>query len=178
MPGAVPVSSSGRWGRRRVRVTQCVAVLEAEQVYGSLIVSGRVFGPGWHDTLCWSPHGAGGPSWAIRVEVRANAVWRFGRLFLVCPHCQQRATRMYVPVVGHPPACRRCFGLSYESRTANYKATGLAADWGPVAYQTTNARRDERHQAARARYALRRPFLAASLVENASAKVLATVRQP
>jgi hypothetical protein len=87
------------------------------------------------------------------------------------------ATRMYVPVVGHPPACRRCFGLSYESRTANYKATGLAADWGPMAYQTTNARRDERHQAARARCELRRPFLAASLANPVSSTLTAAPQQ-
>jgi hypothetical protein len=40
------------------------------------------------------PSGAATLSW----ELRPNSVWRFGRAFLVCPRCEQRVTRVYVPV--------------------------------------------------------------------------------
>ena len=160
MPSGEPVSSSSyRWGRRRARVEQCAAILAAELVYGELICNREVFGPGLRRTLSWTPNDGSGRSWDIKAEVLANAVWRRGRLFLRCPQCQQRATRLYVPVVGAEPRCRRCWGLSYESQSWSYKPCGFLAGLGPVAYWTTAERRRERRQAARARYDARRAFL-------------------
>jgi hypothetical protein len=160
MPSDVPVfSSSSRRGRRRARVGQCVAILTAELVYDKLLRDGETFGPGYRETLSWRPHGDPGPRWDIKAEVLANAVWRRGRLFLRCPNCEQRATRLYVPVVGLEPCCRRCWGLSYESQSWSYKPTGFLRVLGPVAWVTTEYRRQARKQAARTRYEARRPFL-------------------
>lgn len=58
-------------------------------------------------------------------EVRANPVWRAGRLFLPCPKCHRLATRIYFPTADSSPGCRRCWGLTYESRQhRNYKDGG------------------------------------------------------
>jgi hypothetical protein len=154
IPGDVPVWASGRWGPRRARVQQCVT-LAAELVYDDMVRKGETFGPGSRAWLTWTPHDDNGTSWTIAAEVRANAVWRRGRLFFRCPKCDRRATRLYVPLEGTQPQCRRCWGLSYESQSRSYKATGVLAALGPVAYYTTDAR-DERREAARARYAARR----------------------
>jgi hypothetical protein len=115
VPGEVPVwVSSGRWGPRRARVEQCVAVLPAELVYERLICEGSKVGPGWRSTLTWTPDVDTGTSWEIGAEVSANAVWRRGRLFLRCPQCEQRATRLYVPIAELQPRCRRCWGLMWR----------------------------------------------------------------
>ena len=160
VPADVPAwISSGRWGPRRVRVERCVT-LRAELVYGQMICEGAHFAPGARATLSWKPHGGIETSWEITVEVLPNAVWRRGRLFLRCRHCDIRATRLYVPVEGLEPRCRRCWGLSYESQSWSYKASGfLGGLFGPVAYLTTSERRKERQRAARARYDIRREFL-------------------
>ena len=160
IPSDVPVSSSGRWGPRRVHVGQCAAILPAELVYGRLICDRESFGPGSVLALSWAPEGASGRRWTLEAEILSNAVWRRGRLFFRCPRCERRATRLYVPVVGLEPRCRRCWGLNYESQSWSYKPTGfLGALLGPVAHQTTETRRQERREAARARYAVRRQFL-------------------
>lgn len=55
-------------------------------------------------------------------EIRPNKVWRNGRVFLICPRCERRCTRLYLPVVTSWLACRTCWGLTYASRTLqNYK---------------------------------------------------------
>ena len=160
IPGEVPAwISSGRWGPRRARVEQC-ARITAELVYAKLVCDGKSFGPGWRATLSWSPNGTDGHSWDVDAEVVANAVWRRGRLFFRCRHCARRATRLYVPVGGLEPRCRRCWGLNYESQSWSYKPTGiLGAVFGPVAYATTAARRLERRAAAAIRYQARRQYL-------------------
>jgi hypothetical protein len=161
VPSDVPVCVfSGRWGPRRARVGQCVAILAAELVYGNLVCQAHSFGPGWRAALTWSPHGTKGPAWKCRAEVVANAVWRRGRLFFRCNQCGRRATRLYVPVMNLEPRCRRCWGLAYESQSWSYKPTGwLGRILGPVAHATTLVRRRERRLAAHKRYAARRPFL-------------------
>ena len=63
--------------------------------------------------------------------------------------------------------------MTYESRLWSYK--GLA---GEMSRGTTAIYREKGKAAARARYQDRRPFLAASLVENASAEVVAPFLQP
>jgi hypothetical protein len=161
IPGEVPVwVSSGRWGPRRARVGQCVAILAAELVYDKLIRDGEKFGPGRRATLAWTPAGVSGASWNIEAEVLPNAVWRRGRLFFRCPDCGRRATRLYVPVSGLQPRCRRCWGLSYDSQSWSYKPLAIFGQLlGPMAYATTLARREARQRAARARYDARRAFL-------------------
>jgi hypothetical protein len=50
--------------------------------------------------------------------------------------------------------------LSHESQSWSYKPVALFGHLLPsVAYSTTLARREERQNAARTRYAARRPFL-------------------
>jgi len=87
-------------------------------------------------------------------EVHRNAVWRRGRVFLVCPSCSRRCTRLYVPVENRALACRSCWGLTYESRTLlNYKdslygrgalARMLGTSQREMAFITTSERRKER----------------------------------
>jgi hypothetical protein len=154
-PSELPVSSSGRWGRRRARVHQCAAILGAELVYDKLLREGAPVAPGWCAELEWQPDGSGA-SWSVKAEVLPNAVWRHGRLFFQCSACRRRATRLFVPVVGDEPRCRRCWGLNYESQSWSYKATGAFAFLGPLAYERTDERRRERRRASRARYDARR----------------------
>ena len=127
-----PVTCAGRWGRRRVRVTQCWAALAAETVYTSLNLireSEDLIRPGDRGSLTWNLPGR---SVSLDWELRANAVWRFGRAFLRCPKCSRLATRIYVPTSEAWAACRRCWGLTYESRQErNYKS---GRPWGGTSF--------------------------------------------
>jgi hypothetical protein len=114
----------------------------------------------------------GSATWKVRRrvfsfgwELRPNSVWRFGRLFLRCGRCDRLATRLYVPTKNAWPGCRRCWGLSYESRQQrNYKPTGsgflAALGWShrDAALSETLERRTRRAAAAK-RYAQRRRIL-------------------
>jgi hypothetical protein len=135
--------------------------LAQRQDYHQMACNGERFSSGDEATLSWTPTpGKQRTSFDIAAEVRPNAVWRRGRLFLRCPACQRRATRLYVPREDLPPRCRRCWGLSYQSQSWSYKPTGpLGALLGSTAALTTAYRRRVRRVAAKARYAARRPFL-------------------
>ena len=112
-------------------------------------VQGRDF------TACW--------------EVRQNAVWRRGRVFLKCPRCERRCTRLYLPLATSWLACRRCWGLTYASRTLyNYKDSlwgrgSIARMFGTSqrewAYQWTDDRRQERRARSRERWNARKAYL-------------------
>lgn len=115
----------------------CAAILAAELVYDKLLREGATLAPDWRAVLAWKPDRSDA-SWDIEAEVLANAVWRRGRLFFRCARCGRRATRLNVPVVGLEPRWWRCWGLSYESQSWSYKATGFLAALGPVAYATTD----------------------------------------
>lgn len=82
---------NGRWGPRRARVEQC-ATLAAEIVYHQMICDGAKLSPGGRATLTCAVGSVQFPN--ITAEVVANAVWRHGRLFLRCPRCDRRATRL------------------------------------------------------------------------------------
>ena len=165
VPGQAPVwVPSGRWGPRRARVEECQAILRAESIYDTIVRSGDYFGPGSRGFLTWQPHteslGKSSPVWNLTFDVLANAVWRRGRLFLQCPHCARRATRLYVPIANLQPRCRRCWGLNYALQSWSYKPTGfLGGLLGPLAYATTFERRKKRREASKARYEARRQFL-------------------
>jgi hypothetical protein len=161
---------SGRWGPKRVRVTRCWATLKAESVYTGLLrdnparmtARAGVRSPA-RGSLEWKLPGRPG-EW-VEWELRPNAVWRFGRLFLRCPKCSRPATRIYVPAEDAEAACRRCWGLTYESRQErNYKAgrSPLAAiGISPIglAYSLAETARVLRAEAAAKRYAERREIL-------------------
>lgn len=71
---------SGRWGPRRVRVTECWGVLRAEEVYTRLLRDNATRAkPGAHGSV-----GLKLPGWpeprSIAWELRPNGVWRFGVL--------------------------------------------------------------------------------------------------
>lgn len=107
-----------------------------------------------------------GATWARRAFMGSHgrsapsAVWRRGRLFFRCSECRRLLTRLYVPIAGLEPRCRRCWGLSYVSQSWSYKSVGfLGKALGPIAYVTTLARRNQRRGAAQARYAARRQAL-------------------
>ena len=130
----------GRFGPRRVRVNECWHVLKAENL------GGRKAETHW--------------------EIVQNAVWRRGRVFLRCPRCSGRCTRLYLPLETSWLACRKCWGLTYPSRALqNYKNTRWGGrqfawmfgttqrDW---ALMTTNDRRKERRRRSRDRWNERR----------------------
>ena len=154
---------SGRWGPKRVKVSQCWAALRAEDVYtGLLRDDAKRARPGARGVLSWTL--AGEHTFEVAWELRANTVWRFGRVFLTCPACNRRATRIYVPGESFPARCRRCWGLSYESRQRrNYKAG--RSRWGvilsPLTYAMCRAEdaREARSAASLKRYAERREIL-------------------
>jgi hypothetical protein len=152
---------SGRWGPRRVRVTECVSVFRAEDVYTALLREAdqlRPVRPGARGSVTFSIEGR---TLSAAWEVRANAVWRFGRVFLRCSRCERLATRLYMPLAHSWAACRRCWGLTYESRQrANYRDCGRFAGLGltsrSAAQWQTLSERERRAEAAAVRYAERR----------------------
>jgi hypothetical protein len=154
----------GRWGPRRTRVTECWATLRAEDFYTALLGRpGEKVSPGSHGSVsCTLRDRPLTADW----ELRQNAVWRFGRLFLKCPRCARRATRLYWPLETSWLACRRCYGLSYNSRALNnYKdslwgrgefARAFGTTQRQWAYERTDEGRSERQKASRERWATRR----------------------
>jgi hypothetical protein len=156
---------SGRWRRRRARVTESASALTAERVYEQLIREGRTTAPvGFGGRISWTI--PSGPMWEIAFERTRNQVWALGRLFLLCPRCQRRATRLYVPSVVARPECRRCWGLTYSTRTKmNYKrkpagwlSVVLGISMSEWARMETAERRRKKQAEARARYRERRAF--------------------
>ena len=153
---------SGRWGYRRVRVSECAAVLTAEALYTQLLrTDGRQVRPGMCGQAEWT---LGGASHRVGFELRPNAVWRFGRVFLRCPRCEARATRLYLPTLDARAECRRCWGLTYGARQLrNYKDVGRFAGLGFTARSfaacEAEIARGQRLQAASKRYDERRAIL-------------------
>lgn len=132
-------------------------VVTAEAVYAKLLdAAPEGIGPGWRGELAYRlDDGSAGP-WPFMAELRENAVWRLGRVFLQCPACGRRTTRLYVPVAGLALRCRPCWGLSYESQSWSYRPVAEVGPWGCLSRYTTQLRRHERQRAARARYTARR----------------------
>jgi hypothetical protein len=162
---------SGRWGRRRTRVTECWAVVWAEELYTELLRSGGgPVRPGSCGRAVWKFEGQ---DHAADWEIRANAVWRHGRVFLRCPACSRLATRLYLPTAHAWLACRRCWGLTYHSRTKNnYKElrgsrSGLWAflDSSPreLASEQTQRVKQQRAEASRLRWAERQAIREGSI---------------
>jgi len=157
----------GRWGPRRVRTNECWGRITAEQLYDSLLASkGPALAPGVRGKAMYI---VGGHEGVLEWETRQNAVWRHGRVFLKCPRCWRRCTRVYLPLEDSEAACRRCWGLTYSSRAlSNYKNSlwgGRMFAWmfgttqRDMAYQATDDRRAERRAASKQRWAGRRTRL-------------------
>jgi hypothetical protein len=101
--------------------------------------------------------------------VRPNAVWRRGRVFLVCDRCGRRCTRLYAPLATSGLACRSCWGLTYGSQTLyNYKNSlwgrgSIARMFGTTqrewAHDWAVERRAHRTEQSRKRWEERRPYL-------------------
>jgi hypothetical protein len=144
---------AGRWGPRRVRVSEC-AVVCAEDVYTGLLDDNpAALRPGASGAVART---VGGCDLALAWDCRPNAVWRFGRVFLHCPRCERRATRLYLPTATAELACRRCLGLTYESQQRrNYKGGAPFARW------LTLGDRTRRAEASARRWADRRAILKA-----------------
>jgi hypothetical protein len=145
---------TGRWGPRRVCVTECLVLL-AEDLYTRLLAdSPRQIWPGQSGQVTWR---MGEREVTAAWTIRANSVWRFGRVFFLCPKCGARVARLYLPLPASSIACRTCWGLSYESRQVrNYKgiATPLSARWR--ARLLTRCDQDRRLEAAAIRHRERR----------------------
>jgi len=158
VPGKVRAWTAGRWGPRRVLTTEVYATLTAEFAYDRLLrdarVSLRVYA---HGDLLWRVNSR---TFDVGWQVRPNRVWKFGRVFLICPTCRRPATRLYMPTSDAPASCRRCWGLSYESRQYNYRDVGVLREIGltsrTLAWLDTWRRRTASRSAARDRAARRR----------------------
>ena len=108
---------AGRWGARRVRTDECACVLRAEELYARLLKDDRADGPGAEGRVEVSIPAEGRlRHWDLAWHLRPNRVWSRGRLFFRCPRCSCPAARLYAPVTELRPECRRCWGLTYESR--------------------------------------------------------------
>jgi hypothetical protein len=159
------VKVRGRFGCRRVLVDECCHVFRVEDLYHQIIRERRTNPPGtrgYVDAVVKC-----GPEWRLAFVWTRNRIWTLGRPFYVCPRCNCRATRLYVPSVQLRPECRRCWGLTYASRArTNYKRRAFgfmmrvmgmsASEW---ARMDTAERRQNSRAVARARYAARREFL-------------------
>src|SRR5687768_14370535 len=156
----------GRWGPRRTRVTECRAVLRAEDLYTELLKDkADSVRPGAAGSFSCT---IGGRNHTAGWEIRQNAVWTRGRVFLRCPRCMLRCTRLYLPLETSYLACRRCWGLTYTSRTLqNYKNTpwgrgvfarmfGTSRDWASLA---TYEKRQELRERSKCRWEGRRGYL-------------------
>ena len=142
-------------------------MLRAEDVYTALLQeNGRKVRPGAGGSLEYAVEGR---TFRADWEVRQNAVWRRGRVFLRCVRCSGRCTRLYLPLADLWLACRRCWGLTYSSKTLqNYKDSlwgrgSFAKMWRTSqrdwAFLTTDERRKERRRKSRQRWAARRSYL-------------------
>jgi hypothetical protein len=134
-------------------VEECAATVRAEDAYTSLLrdASDRA-----------RPGGTGSLSvlgQRLRWELLPNRIWHCGRLFLVCPKCGRRSTRIYMPSPGAGLACRTCWGLSYRSRQNSYRRTGWSAILGSIGENETRLAREARRTAARGRQNARRAIL-------------------
>ena len=148
---------SGRWGARRVRVTECVTVLKAEDSYTELIrLDPSKCRPGARGRAHFTMEGR---THAVEWIIRPNAIWRFGRVFLRCPQCDRQVTRVYLPTRASALACRICWGLSYSSRQNSYKYSGWAAVLGPIGPWETMHARERRAEAEAERAQERRALL-------------------
>jgi hypothetical protein len=149
-------------------VTECWFVMRAEDLYTPLLADDAAkVRPGVRGTATCIVKGRDVTAdW----EVRQNAVWRRGRVFLRCSRCSLRCARLYMPTEKSWLACRRCWGLTYSSRTLqNYKDSpwgrGSFArmfgtsqrDW---AFSTTYDNRKARLERSRERWAARRKYFA------------------
>lgn len=147
------VYASGRRGPRRVRVTECVSVIRAEAIYAALVRDGKPgVRAGAQGSALFTLDGEGH---TLLWEVRDNAVWRHGRVFLNCPSCRRRCSRLYVPLRTSAPACRACWGLTYASKTLqNYKDSPLGR--GALARMLGTTQREWAYTATEERRAARR----------------------
>lgn len=159
---------AGRWGPRRVRTNECQLRIRSEDLYVVLVrqaAKGQRLGPGCAGTSTYKLQGR---TLVANWEVRANSVWRFGRVFFRCCRCSRLCTRLYAPLAESELGCRRCYGLSYVSQThQNYKDSiwgrghfanifgTTQRDW---AYMSTNERRSARREAAAERWRKRKRF--------------------
>jgi len=146
----------GRWGPRRLRVTECDGMITAEGVYDSCVRVGLALRPGFRAAVVMpivtTTHGkkptVSTTTWLLSFEMLPNLIWRFGRLFLRCPRCDCRVTRLYVPILGQSPRCRRCWGLAYASQSWSYHRDGYSSQ---VCYLTTAGKREARRKDSRQR---------------------------
>ncbi len=165
LPEDASCFASGKWGRRRVRTSECWATIRAEDTYTAVAASKLPAGAsGTRAKVTWT---IGARHLMGECELVPNPIWRAGRLFLICPRCAHRCTRLYLPLESSWLACRQCWGLTYDSRAiSNYKDSlwGRGAfarmfrtthrDW---AFLTTHERREARRQSSRERIATRWP---------------------
>lgn len=119
------VYSSGRWGPRRVRTTECFQTFRVENLYTSLLENcpDRVVAGASGSSI----FGSADQRIRIEWEIRANAVWRQGRVFFLCGRCRNPCTRLYCPRADSEAACRTCWGLTYSSRSLRSYRESL---WG------------------------------------------------
>jgi hypothetical protein len=149
----------GRWGPRRVRTCECAAVVTAEDTFDVLLGQPRVkMRVGARGELRWR---VAEQVFKLEWSLRANSLSRIGRLHLSCPVCSRPVRRLYLAAPGtRTAACRSCLGLSYASRSLNYRDVGplrwLEMSSRDFAKRETALRRQAARRAARRRAEYRR----------------------
>jgi hypothetical protein len=158
------VYCGGRWGNRRVRTDEC-RVLTTENLYTSLLSDDRSrLAAGGTGTVTYQVDDR---TFTAAFEIRANAVWRYGRPFLRCSKCRRLCTRLYLPnLMSADLACRSCWGLTYASRSLQtyrdslYGRGRFARLFGETqrerSFEATLETRARRREACLERWALRR----------------------
>lgn len=132
----------------------CETLTNQGTLYASLLRDGTLVIPGSRSTATFLSDGQVTPSTdLVAYEVVPNPIWRLGRIFLIGPDCENRATRLYMPLPGLTVRCRCCWGLSFSIQSWSYHGPSLARIPN---YVTTLIARAERRRAARRRYAERR----------------------
>jgi hypothetical protein len=147
--GDADVYASGRWGEEAGARPECWAFIRAEDAYTLLLREGTRVGPGWRGELSVTFPRAITHQFTVRIV--PNAVWRNGRVFLVCPWCARQCKRLNLPL---PTACLRCaavLGLTSSSRQRrNYKdAEPAVVLRRPLELPGNGVRRNDQRTAAK-----------------------------
>jgi hypothetical protein len=120
-PRDAPAGVQGGWGLPRRRTSELWLIVRAQQLCEFLIRQATAVGPGWCGTVAVKVlierSDSGLSTCNVTVHIQPNLLWRKGRVVFRCPGCLKRATRLYVPVSGSRPRCRRCCVLSDESQS-------------------------------------------------------------
>lgn len=106
-------------------MTECWAVMKAEDVYTALLEGGAAIGPGWRAEM---EAAVADRTFRYSAAVFPNAVWRRGRVFLRCPSCAKWRTRLLRPAGGCLADVQMLLGAVVPESAGELQGRG-AVDW-------------------------------------------------